>query len=119
ESEKPQYYAGVIIQFNPITYMNDNLFELYITNYLIPILGGWPTLFTFDLMDSHKTPTILDLIQKNNITLSLIPSGCFSFVQSLDISINKPFQDLIQDLTDEHIFELTSMEGFERWTVHD
>ncbi|RPA91630.1 hypothetical protein L873DRAFT_1848156 [Choiromyces venosus 120613-1] len=119
ESEKLQYHAGVIVEFNPTAYMNDGLFERYITNYLIPVLGGWPTLFVLNLMGSHKTPTVLDILRKNNITPSLIPGGCTSLVQPLDISVNKPFKDLIRDLTDECIFELESTEEFERWTVRN
>ncbi|RPA90955.1 DDE-domain-containing protein [Choiromyces venosus 120613-1] len=119
ESEKLQYHAGVIVEFNPTAYMNDGLFERYITNYLIPVLGGRPTLFALDLMGSHKTPTVLDILRKNNITPSLIPGGCTSLVQPLDVSVNKPFKDLIRDLTDERIFELESTEEFERWTVRD
>lgn len=97
--------------------MNDVLFEKYVRTYLIPVLGGRPTLFALDLMGSHKTPALLDLVRQNDITPSLIPAGCTSLVQPLDVSINKPFKGLMQDLTDERIFELESLDKFEKWTV--
>jgi len=94
--------------------MNEVLFEKYIRNYLIPVLEGRPTLFALDLMGSHKTPAILDLFRQNDITPSIIPAGCTSLVQPLDVSINKPFKGLMQDLTDERIFELEYVDEFEK-----
>jgi len=99
--------------------MNDKLFERYITTHLIPALGGRPTLFALDLMGSHKTPAVLELLNNSNITPSLIPSGCTGLVQPLDVSINKPLKELVRDLTDQRIFDLESAADFERWTVGD
>jgi len=70
-------------------------------------------------MGSHKTPAILDLLRSNKITPSFIPGGCTGLVQPLDISVNKPFKELVRELTDEKIFELESIDQFERWTVGD
>ncbi|RPA92259.1 hypothetical protein L873DRAFT_1710786, partial [Choiromyces venosus 120613-1] len=117
--EKEKYHKGVLVEYNSTTYLNDTLFEHYITSYLIPILGGWPTLSALDLMGLQKTSAILDILCQNNITPSLIPSGCTSLVQPLDISVNKPFKEMLCDLTDQKIFELESIEAFERWTVGD
>ena len=70
-------------------------------------------------MGSHKTPAVLQLFRDHNITPSLIPAGCTSLVQPLDVSINKPFKGLMRDITDEKIFELESAAEFEKWTVGD
>jgi len=117
--EKERYHKGVLVEYNSTAYMNDILFERYITNHLIPVLGGRPTLFALDLMGSHKTPAIFDILRQNDITPSLIPGGCTSLVQPLDISVNKPLKEMLRDLTDQKIFELESMEAFERWTIGD
>ena len=118
-AERAKYHDGVLVEFNPTAYMNDQLFERYIQEHLIPVLGGHPTLFALDLMGSHKTPAILDLLHSNNITPSLIPGGCTGLVQPLDVSVNKPFKELVRDLTDEKIFKLESIDQFEKWTVGD
>jgi len=118
-AETQRYPPNILVEFNPTAYMNDVLFEKYVSNHLVPVLGGRPTLFALDLMGSHKTPTILNLLRQKNITPSLIPAGCTSLVQPLDVSVNKPFKDLMRDLTDERIFQLESMEAFEKWTIGD
>jgi len=95
EREREPYYPEVLVEFNPTAYMNDNLFENYITTHLSPVLGSRPTLFAMDLMGSHKTPAILKLFRNNDITPSLIPAGCTGLVQPLDVSINKPLEELV------------------------
>jgi len=110
ERERERYYYNMLVEFNPTAYMNNNLFGRYITEHLIPVLGGRPTLFALDLMGSHKTPTVLNLLRQNNITPSLILGGCTSLLQPLDVSVNKPLKEVIRDLTDERIFELESVD---------
>ena len=117
--ERERYHPEVLVEYNPTAYMNDKLFENYITTHLIPVLGGRPTLFAIDLMGSHKTPAVLELLRNNDITPSLIPPGCTGLVQPLDVSINKPLKELLRDLTDQKIFDLESAADFERWTVGD
>jgi len=117
--ERERYYHNVSVECNPTAYMNDNLFERYITEHLIPVLGGRPNLFALDLMGSHKTPAVLNCLRQNNITPSLIPTGCTSLLQPLDVSVNKPLKEVIQDLTDERIFKLESVDEFEKWTVSE
>ena len=116
---KAKYHDGVLVEFNPTPYINDLLFKHYIPEHLIPVLGSSLTLFSLDLMGSHKTPALLDLLRHNNITPSLISGGCTGLVQPLDVSVNKPFKELVRDLTDKKMFELESIDQFEKWTVGD
>ena len=39
---------------------------------------------------------MLDTFQDNDITVSLIPGGCTGLVQLLDVSINRPFKDILK-----------------------
>jgi len=118
-AERAKYHPRVLIEFNPTTYMNNRLFEGYIKEHLIPVLGCRPTLYALDLMGSHTTPVILDLLRSNNITPSLIPRGCTGLVPPLDVSVNKPFKELVRELTDEKIFKLELIDQFEKWVVGD
>ncbi|RPB06020.1 DDE-domain-containing protein [Choiromyces venosus 120613-1] len=115
--EQSDYHPGVEVEFNEKAYMNDSLFLRYIEEQLVPVLGGRPTLFAIDLMGSHKTPAVLEKLQANNITPSLIPARCTSLIQPLDISVNKPFKEIMRELTDNAIFEAESLETFRKWSV--
>ena len=97
--------------------MNDQLFLRYIEEHLVPVLGGHPTLFALDLMGSHKTSGVLDKLRSHNIIPSLIPGGCTSLIQPLDVSIYKPFKEILRGLTHTAIFESESVEAFDKWTV--
>ena len=99
--------------------MNDLVFLNYIENFLVPTLGGRPTLFSLDLMGSHKTPAVLDKLKSHNITPSLIPGGCTSLVQPLAIAINKSFKEIMRKLTDNAIFAMESADTFYKWSVCD
>lgn len=70
-------------------------------------------------MGSHKTPAILELFRNHDITPPLIPAGCSSLVQPIDLSINKPLKELVRDITDRKIFDLESEADFVWWTVGD
>ena len=99
--------------------MNNQLFLHYIDTYLIPVLGGRPTLFALDLTGSHKTPAVLEKLRLQHITPSLIPGSCTSLVQPLDVSINKSFKEIMRELTNTAIFEAESAENFHPWSVND
>lgn len=115
--ESPNYHPGIVVEFNETAYMNDNLFLKYIELYLIPALGGRPSLFALDLCSSHKPPAVLDILCRNKIKPSLIPASCTGLLQPLDVSVNKPLKAKIRDLTDEAILDCEN--EFEKWTVGD
>ena len=102
------------MEFNDKAYINDQLFLRYIDTYLIPVLGRRPTLFALDLMESHKTPTVLEKSRLHNINPSLIPGGYTSLVQPLDVSVNKLFKEIMRELTDTAILEAESVKDFHR-----
>lgn len=115
--EWTKYHPGILVEFNDKAYMNKDLFLKYIQLHLIPVLEGRPTLFAIDLCTSHKTPAVLDSLRQNRILPSLIPAGCTSLVQPLDVSINKPLKEYIWVLTDEAIRDCENIGDFEKWSV--
>ncbi|RPB02214.1 hypothetical protein L873DRAFT_1881246 [Choiromyces venosus 120613-1] len=105
--------------FNEKAYVNDLVFLNYTDDFLVPALGGRRTLFSLDLIGSYKMSAVLKKLKSHNITPSLIPTGCTSLVQQLDVTINKPFKDIICELIDEAIFAMESVKIFHKWTVCD
>ncbi|RPA95463.1 hypothetical protein L873DRAFT_1792226 [Choiromyces venosus 120613-1] len=85
-------------------------FLQYIKEQLIPVLQNQPTLLTLDLFAAHKTEQMLDTFLANDITISLIPGGCTSLVQPLDVSINCPFKDLLKEILKEKLDKIEAEE---------
>jgi len=94
--EKEEYDPRVVVRFNAKAYANAENFLKYLEDQFIPILDGQPSLLVLDLFATHKTQEVLDTFLANDITLSLIPGGCTSLVQPLDVSINRPFKDILK-----------------------
>jgi len=105
------------VEFNEKAYMNEELFLRYLTNYLIPALEGRPSLFALDLMGCHKTPAVLDLLCRHQVIPSLIPAGCTSLLQPLDVSINKPCKEIIHNITDQAILDCEEANQIEQWST--
>ena len=58
--------------------------------------------------DVHRvlqTANVEKLLQNKSTLLINVPPGCTSRVQSLNVSINKPFKDAIQEQFEKHLSE--------------
>jgi hypothetical protein len=84
----------------------------WLEKLLIPVLGVRPTLLVMDLLRSHKTSPVRDVLRAHDITLSLVPGGCTGLVQPVDVSVNRPFKDLLKEEIDLE-FERHDIEGAE------
>jgi len=76
------------VKFNPKAYANEENFLEWIDEQLVPILENQLPLLILDLFTAHKIQEVLNTFLANDITVSLIPSGCTSLAQPLDVSIN-------------------------------
>ncbi|RPB04382.1 hypothetical protein L873DRAFT_1758859 [Choiromyces venosus 120613-1] len=94
--EKTLYDPHVIVKFNPTGYANSENMEEWIEEQLVPALNCKPALLVLDLFAGHKTDNVLDAFKAHDITLSIIPAGCTGIIQPLDISINRPFKDILK-----------------------
>lgn len=113
--ERQLYYDRVIVEFNPTVYNNDELFVKYIQTYLIPAVANRSSLFVCDFAEFHKTYVVRALLHQHDIIPSLIPPGCTSLLQPLDVSVSGSFKPSIQDFTD-HAIEMRGRET-DKWTV--
>jgi len=84
----------------------------WLEKLLIPVLGNRPTLLVMDLLRSHKTSSVRKILRGYDVTLSLVPAGCTGLVQPLDVSVNRPFKDLLKEEIDQE-FEQRDIEGSE------
>jgi len=61
-----------------------------------------PRMLVFDVHKAQKTPAVKDLMHRFNTLPVIVPAGCTSLVQPLDVCINKPLKDRIRALADLH-----------------
>ena len=94
--EMESYDPRVVVKFNAKAYANAENLLAYLKNQFIPVLNGQPSLLVLDLFAAHKTQEVLDTFLANDITVSLIPGGCTSLVQPLDVGINRPCKDILK-----------------------
>lgn len=95
-AEKALYCPRVVVKFNPKAYANSTNVVEWLEEQVIPVLEGRPTLIVLDMFGSHKTDEVLDTMRAHDITLGVVPGGCTSMVQPLDVSINRPFKDILK-----------------------
>ena len=95
-TERRVYDPRVIVKFNPKDYANSFNIVEWLDEQIVPVLENQPTLLALDLFGAHKTAEVLDTFRANDITVSIIPGGCTSLVQPLDVSINRPFKDILK-----------------------
>lgn len=51
----------------------------------------------FDTFKGHLTEVVSGCLQKKNSNLAVIPGGMTSQSQPLDVSVNKPFKEYLQE----------------------
>ena len=62
----------------------------------MPYVQGKPALLSLDTFSGHLTEAVKDAFDKCGTKMLVIPGGCTSVLQPLDISINKPFKSYIR-----------------------
>ena len=95
-TEMGSYDPRVVVKFNPKAYANSENMVEWLEEQVVPVLENQPTLLAVDHFAAHMTDMVLDTMQANDITVSMIPGGCTGLVQLLDVSINRPFKDILK-----------------------
>ena len=55
----------------------------------------------YDAFKAHKTDDVKVLLATKNTYLVLVPAGCASKGQPLDVCINKPFKDVLRNFWED------------------
>jgi len=98
EEETSRYHSGIVVRWNETAYANSELLVDWINTMLVPALPPGPRLLALDVAKFHSTEAVLSTLRLHNIVPSMIPPGCTSLIQPLDVSINKPFKDILRDI---------------------
>ena len=68
-----------------------------------PLLGSG--LLIIDKASSHIADEVLEKCCGNLRDVSILPGGCTSIMQPLDVAINRPFKNYLKELYIKHCLE--------------
>jgi len=101
--EEKLFDSRVVIKFNPKGYANSAIMLFWLEFMLLPVLGTGATLLVIDHFKFHSTQEIKDWLRTHGIVPSLVPGGCTGLVQPLDVSVNRPFKDILKQVIDDAV----------------
>jgi hypothetical protein len=122
KAERYLYDKDVVVTFQKKAWCDEKVMEEWLRNQwrfcnadmsdsvLKPMV---PRLLVLDAHSIHRTEKIKELYKKLNTTVAMIPGGCTSMLQPLDVCINKPFKDRVKRLATEHYNR-----NIEQWSAH-
>ena len=78
-------------------WMDQVIMKIWIKDVLIPHTKRQQCLLVFDTFTAHLTDEVTQELQKANATVLLVPGGCTSKIQPVDVSLNKPIKQLVRN----------------------
>ena len=67
-----------------------------------------PSLLFLDSFSAHLTDKVKDKFKTYNTTVVVIPGGCTSVLQPLDVSINKPVKAILRQSWEQYMLDQTN-----------
>ena len=74
--------------------MDATLMERWIKEIYLKHTKCKKALLIMDTFRAHCTEKVINLLSKHHSSVALIPGGCTSKLQPLDVSLNKPFKQV-------------------------
>jgi hypothetical protein len=107
-----QRERDVLVTFQAKGWMDQGIMRKWIKSILTPHTKVRHCLLVFDSFRAHLTDEVLQSLAKVNTTVVVIPGGCTSKVQPVDVSLNKPIKDIVrglwEDLMVQHVNQSTT-----------
>ena len=94
---------GVVATTQVKAWMDEVRTLMWIDQVWKPYVSGRRALLALDTFSAHLTDKVRDAFAKCGTELLIIPGGCTSILQPLDVSINKPFKGCIRQEWCQHI----------------
>lgn len=77
-------------------WMDSELMLRWFRGVVLPYTHSRKTLLVLDSFSAHESTEFLELARSKNVDISLIPGGCTSKVQPLDVCLNRPFKSALR-----------------------
>ena len=87
---------GVVCTTQAKGWMDEERMLEWIQKVWTPYVDGNRALLSLDTFSGHLTDRVKDALDKCGTKMLVIPGGCTSVLQPLDVSINKPFKAYIR-----------------------
>ena len=94
---------GFIVKTQEKSWMDEGLMEVWVEEIWLKYvrevskqLGFDNSLLTFDAFSAHKTDDVQSKLVENKLDILMIPPGCTSKCQPMDVCINKPFKAILR-----------------------
>ena len=115
-TEKKAWDKRVRVQFQPNAWVDElvmvewlnqqwklSVYILSTPGHMESILNNTvPRMLVLDVHRAQKTDRIKALFKSLNTVMAMVPSGCTSLVQPLDVCINKPFKDQVKAAAEQY-----------------
>ena len=96
---------GIHVRAQKNAWIDKDLMLYWIENIWKVFTNGRPSLLILDRCKAHLDDKVKDAFQKCNTTTILIPGGCTSVVQQLDVSLNKPIKDHLRSQWTDYMIQ--------------
>ena len=94
---------GFIVKTQEKSWMDEGLLEVWVEEIWLKYvrevskqLGFDNSLLTFDAFSAHQTDDVQSKLVENKSDILMIPPGCTSKCQPMDVCINKPFKAILR-----------------------
>ena len=88
--------SNVVVAYQKKGYMDSSMMIVWINRILKKFTREKHCLLMFDTFSAHLQDSVKEELRKCNITTAIIPGGCTSKIQPLDVSLNKPFKVMVR-----------------------
>ena len=93
-----QIPQGWVVCSNDKAWMREDIMIRWIKEILCPYTQRRPALLVMDSFSAHVTTKVQAELERINAFPAIIPGGCTSKAQPLDVVINKPYRNKIRKL---------------------
>ena len=109
QTERNAYDKRVAVRFQENAWCDESIMNYWVSNmWRCPLApeAQKPKLLIADLHKAQKTPAIVDKLKRECKTeVVLVPPGCTSLIQLLDVSFNGEFKTVINELQTKHMHD--------------
>lgn len=99
---------GWLIAVQEKAWMDETLMLRWINEIYLPFTGRERSLLVMDSFRAHITDDVKKQLRRGNVVPAIIPGGCTSKLQPLDVSINKPVKSYLRRSWTEYIRDATN-----------